>query len=141
MEFLSNPSVIGFIVFLALLLLNMPIFASLGLAALFTIVVFNAAPLAVVPYILGGSLDKFPLLATPLFIIAGTKLGLLNIVLATAIHLFQGELSTSKLIWDWAFAFMGGVAAGIVTAGLVPLIEIAFDYTTDITLLELAQLQ
>ncbi len=74
------------------------------------------------------------------FIIAGTKLGLLNIVLATAIHLFQGELSTSKLIWDWAFAFMGGVVAGIVTAGIVPLVEIAFDYKTDITLLELAHL-
>ncbi len=74
------------------------------------------------------------------FIIAGTKLGLLNIVLASAIHLHLGELSTSKLIWDWAFAFMGGVVAGILTAGIVPLIEIAFDYTTDITLLELAQL-
>ena len=74
------------------------------------------------------------------FIIAGTKLGLLNIVLATAIHLYMGELSTSKLIWDWAFAFMGGVVAGILTAGIVPLVEIAFDYTTDITLLELAQL-
>ena len=74
MDILSNPSVVGFIVFLALLLLNMPIFASLGLAALFTIVVFDAAPLTVVPYILGGSLDKFPLLATPLFIIAGAMI-------------------------------------------------------------------
>ncbi|MGD9280429.1 MAG: HDIG domain-containing protein, partial [Desulfobacterales bacterium] len=74
------------------------------------------------------------------FIIAGTKLGLLNIVIATAIHLYIGELSTPKLIWDWAFAFMGGVVAGILTAGIVPLVEIAFDYTTDITLLELAQL-
>jgi hypothetical protein len=74
------------------------------------------------------------------FIIAGTKLGLLNIVLATAIHLYMGELSTAKLIWDWAFAFMGGVVAGILTAGIVPLVEIAFDYTTDISLLELAQL-
>ena len=74
MDLLLNPSVIGFIVFLALLLLNMPIFASLGLAALFTLVVFDAAPLAVVPYVLGGSLDKFPLLATPLFIIAGAMI-------------------------------------------------------------------
>ena len=74
------------------------------------------------------------------FIIAGTKLGLLNIVLATAIHFYTGELSTAKLIWDWAFAFLGGIGAGIVTAGIVPLVEIAFDYTTDITLLELAHL-
>ena len=74
MELLSNPSIIGFIVFIGLLLFNMPVFASLGLAALFTIVVFDAAPLMVVPYILGGSLDKFPLLATPLFIIAGAMI-------------------------------------------------------------------
>ncbi len=74
------------------------------------------------------------------FIIAGTKLGLLNIVLATATHFYTGELSTAKLIWDWAFAFLGGISAGIVTAGIVPLVEIAFDYTTDITLLELAHL-
>ena len=74
MEVLTNPSIVGFIVFLVLLLFNMPIFASLGLAALFTLVVYDAAPLSVVPYILGGSLDKFPLLATPLFIIAGAMI-------------------------------------------------------------------
>lgn len=74
------------------------------------------------------------------FIIAGTKLGLLNIVLATAIHFYSGELPAAKLIWDWAFAFLGGISTGIVTAGIVPLVEIAFDYTTDITLLELAHL-
>jgi putative nucleotidyltransferase with HDIG domain len=33
-----------------------------------------------------------------------------------------------------------GIGAGIVTAGIVPLIEMIFDYTTDITLLELANL-
>jgi putative nucleotidyltransferase with HDIG domain len=74
------------------------------------------------------------------FITAGTKLGLLNVVLATAIHLYMGELSSSKLLWDWAFAFMGGIVTGIVTAGIVPLVEITFDYTTDITLLEFANL-
>jgi putative nucleotidyltransferase with HDIG domain len=74
------------------------------------------------------------------FIIAGTKLGVLNVVLATAIHFYMGELSSSKLLWDWAFAFMGGIVSGIITAGIVPLVEIAFDYTTDITLLELANL-
>lgn len=75
-----------------------------------------------------------------MFIIAGTKLGILNIILATAIHFYMGEFSSSKLLWDWAFAFMGGVLTGIVTAGIVPLVEIAFDYKTDITLLELAHL-
>jgi putative nucleotidyltransferase with HDIG domain len=74
------------------------------------------------------------------FIKAGAKIGLLNIVLATAIDFYMGEFSGGRLLWDWAFAFLGGIAAGIVTAGIVPLIEMVFDYTTDITLLELANL-
>ena len=74
------------------------------------------------------------------FIKAGLKLGLLNVALATAIDLYMADLSGFNLLWDWAFAFAGGVGAGIVTAGIAPLIEIAFDYTTDIKLLELANL-
>ncbi len=74
------------------------------------------------------------------FIKAGVKLGFLNVILATAIDAYIGEFSGSKPLWDWAFAFMGGVGAGIVTAGIAPLVEIAFDYTTDIKLLELANL-
>jgi putative nucleotidyltransferase with HDIG domain len=74
------------------------------------------------------------------FVTASTKLGVLNVVLATAVNFYLGELSSSKLLWDWAFAFMGGLVAGILTAGIVPLVEIAFDYTTDITLLEFAHL-
>jgi putative nucleotidyltransferase with HDIG domain len=74
------------------------------------------------------------------FITAGAKLGLLNILLVTSIDLYLAELSGAKLLWDWAFAFMGGIGAGIVAAGIVPLVEIAFGYTTDISLLELASL-
>jgi hypothetical protein len=74
------------------------------------------------------------------FITAGAKLGLLNILLVTSIDFYLAELSGAKLMWDWAFGFMGGIGAGIVTAGIVPLVEIAFGYTTDISLLELASL-
>jgi putative nucleotidyltransferase with HDIG domain len=35
---------------------------------------------------------------------------------------------------------MGGIGTGIVSAGIVPLLEIAFDYTTDISLPELSNL-
>jgi hypothetical protein len=75
------------------------------------------------------------------FIQAGVKLGLLNMVLATAVDLYTGDMGGFKIIWDWAFAFAGGVTAGILTAGIVPLLEMAFGYTTDITLLELANLE
>ena len=74
------------------------------------------------------------------FITAGAKLALLNVLLVTSIDFYLAKLSGSKLLWDWAFAFMGGIGAGIVSAGIVPLVEMAFGYTTDITLLELANL-
>jgi len=41
-----------------------------------------------------------------------------------------------QLLWDWAFAFLGGVMSGIITAGVAPIIESTFGYTTDIQLLE-----
>jgi putative nucleotidyltransferase with HDIG domain len=74
------------------------------------------------------------------FIKAGGKLGLLNVVLVTAIDIYQSQINGSGLVWDWTFAFLGGVGAGIVTAGIVPLIEIAFNYTTDTKLMELSNL-
>jgi putative nucleotidyltransferase with HDIG domain len=74
------------------------------------------------------------------FIKAGAKLSLLNVLLVTALEVYLPEFSLTKLLWAWAFAFMGGIGAGIVTAGLIPLVEIAFDYPTDIKLLELANL-
>jgi hypothetical protein len=74
------------------------------------------------------------------FITAGAKLGLLNILLVTSIDFYLVEFSSTKLLWDWTFAFLSGLGAGIVTAGIVPLAEMAFGYTTDISLLELASL-
>jgi putative nucleotidyltransferase with HDIG domain len=74
------------------------------------------------------------------FIKAGLKLGLMNVILVTIIDSYMGGTSIFKLLWDWAFAFSGGIAAGIVTAGIAPLMEIAFGYTTDIKLLELSNL-
>ncbi|MBW2176092.1 MAG: HDIG domain-containing protein [Deltaproteobacteria bacterium] len=74
------------------------------------------------------------------FIKAGLKLGLLNIVLATASEVYAGNMSGVELMWGAAFALAGGVATGITTVGLAPLMEIAFGYATDITLLELANL-
>lgn len=75
------------------------------------------------------------------FIKAGLKLGMLNIVLAIASEVYAGNLSGMALLWSTAFAFAGGIGAGITTLGLAPLMEFAFGYTTDITLLELANLE
>jgi len=74
------------------------------------------------------------------FISAGLKIGLINILLAVAIDIYAGDGAAGGLLWKAALAFWGGIAAGIVAAGIAPLAEMAFNYTTDITLLELANL-
>ncbi len=71
---------------------------------------------------------------------AGVKLGFLNLILTSVINLYMGEFAGIKLLWDWAFAMLGGISAGIITLGITPLFEITFRYNTDISLLELANL-
>ncbi|MBL0716523.1 MAG: HD family phosphohydrolase, partial [Desulfosarcina sp.] len=67
---------------------------------------------------------------------AGVKLGLLNMVLATVLDIYLGECFKFDFLWDLLFAFIGGIGAGAVTTGLAPLFEMAFDYTSDIKMLE-----
>jgi len=74
------------------------------------------------------------------FVTAGAKLGLLGAALAMAVDVFNGHPAWTGWAWSGAFAFLGGMGAGVVAAGLVPLAEIAFGYTTDISLLEIANL-
>jgi len=74
------------------------------------------------------------------FITAGIKIGFLNMTLAIAIDVYLGGFSGFKILWDSAFAFMGGIGSAVVTLGIAPLVEITFSYITDITLLELASL-
>jgi putative nucleotidyltransferase with HDIG domain len=74
------------------------------------------------------------------FIKAGLKLGALNGVIVTATALYVQDFSGLGLLGDVVFAFLGGIGAGILTSGIAPLVELAFDYTTDIKLLELANL-
>ncbi len=72
------------------------------------------------------------------FIIAGLKLGLINILLVTAIDIYLGAFSGVRILWDWGLAFQAGIVASMIVTGMAPLIELAFGFTTDITLLELA---
>lgn len=70
----------------------------------------------------------------------GAKLGLLNACLAGVIDVYMGSASWATLPFDVTVAFLGGIGAGIITAGMAPVVEMVFGYTTDITLLELANL-
>jgi putative nucleotidyltransferase with HDIG domain len=74
------------------------------------------------------------------FVKAGLQTGLLNIALITAISVYHAELSLPRLGWDWTFGLIGGFFSGVLAAGIAPLVEIAFGYSSDIKLLELSNL-
>ncbi len=114
------------------------------LTALCTAIIFQNRIEVFIYFLLNGTMAAYWIRncrERKVFIKAGAKLGLLNLILVTAIGVYMAEFSGSNLLYGWAFAFIaGGVGSGVVAAGIVPLVEIAFDYTTDIKLLELANL-
>jgi hypothetical protein len=71
---------------------------------------------------------------------AALKVGLVNVLVVTALHMFKGSGLDLNLVWDWTFSFLGGVTCGILATGFAPVVEMMFGYTTDIKLLELANL-
>ena len=71
---------------------------------------------------------------------AAAKLAFLNAFLALVIDFYLGVSTWATLPFDLTVAFLGGIGAGIITAGMAPVVEMVFHYTTDITLLELSNL-
>jgi len=71
---------------------------------------------------------------------AGLNVGLANIVLAISVEVLQGGLSGVELGIACLSAALGGVLIGVIATGILPLVEMAFGFTTDIKLLELASL-
>ncbi len=75
-----------------------------------------------------------------LFIKTGLKVSLVAVVISLSIEAMSGSLYTVEALIAGISAFAGGVLVGVTAAGLLPLAEMAFGYTTDIKLLELASL-
>ena len=71
---------------------------------------------------------------------AGFFAGLTQAVAAFGIQLFESRTGVGAYLWPLLFAMAGGVAAAVLALSLTPAIEWAFDYTTDLKLLELANL-
>jgi putative nucleotidyltransferase with HDIG domain len=71
---------------------------------------------------------------------AGLKVGFANMLVVSALHFFKGSGLNIKLAGDWIFSLAGGVSSGILVTGIAPVIEMMFGYTTDIKMLELANL-
>lgn len=74
------------------------------------------------------------------FIKTGLKVSMCNMALALCIESLFGSFYASEILIALASAFIGGILVGVIATGILPLIEMSFGYTSDIKLLELANL-
>jgi len=71
---------------------------------------------------------------------AGLRLSFINIILIFGIHLIVGRSFDAQLLYKLCFGLAGGLVCAVIVNGTVPLVEALFKYTTDIKLLELANM-
>ncbi|MDY0131517.1 MAG: HDIG domain-containing protein [Desulforegulaceae bacterium] len=72
------------------------------------------------------------------FVKAGAKLALLNLIVAPAFLIQIPQISMFEIAIGMLFAATGGLLSGILTGGISPLLEIIFGYSSDIKLMELS---
>ncbi|MCC7404793.1 MAG: HDIG domain-containing protein [Bdellovibrionales bacterium] len=74
---------------------------------------------------------------------AGVRTGLVNSLVIALVLVMQGMGNTellNQLIWAVPAGFMGGIISSMIAMMLVPLLESAFNFVTDVKLLELSNL-
>ena len=71
---------------------------------------------------------------------AGLKVSVVNMAVALCFHVYGENAFSLQAIYCVAFAFFGGILNAVFVSGIVPLVESLFHYTTDVKLLELANL-
>ena len=64
----------------------------------------------------------------------------INIIVVFCITLFAGSASWLDILLRMAMASVGGLLSGLIVAGVTPVFESIFGYTTDIKLMELSNL-
>jgi len=71
---------------------------------------------------------------------AGMKISVVNLALVLAFQTFSNTLFTMQTMYAAFFALVGGILNAGFVSGFIPVIETLFNYTTDIKMLELANL-
>lgn len=71
---------------------------------------------------------------------AGMWVGFINAALLIGIHFLAGRTLELQLAWKICFGLFGGLLSAVFVNGTIPLVETLFKYTTDIKLLELANM-
>lgn len=91
----------AFVLFLAI---DFPIALALGGSSLLTVLVFDLAPLELLPQVMFGTVDSFTLLAIPFFVFAGMILG---------------HTTLSRRLVDLAECVVGGIPGGLGIVGII----------------------
>ena len=71
---------------------------------------------------------------------AGLKVSVVNVAMALSFQILNESLFTLQTLYCAMFAFAGGIINAAIATGTIPLVENLFQYTTDIKLLEMANL-
>jgi putative nucleotidyltransferase with HDIG domain len=71
---------------------------------------------------------------------AGLKVSVVNLAMALSFQTFSNSLFTMQTLYVALFAIASGIISAGFVSGFIPVIETLFQYTTDIKLLELANL-
>lgn len=71
---------------------------------------------------------------------AGFLVGAVNLAMAVLFSLVAARTLTAEAGFNAVFGFLGGIIAAILVTGITPLIELLFGYTSNIKLLELANM-
>jgi cyclic-di-AMP phosphodiesterase PgpH len=74
------------------------------------------------------------------FLIAGLCVGGAAALMSLVLNALEGTLGTMAIGETLGLPFLSGVMTGLLVGGFLPILESAFDVTTDITWLELADL-
>jgi len=71
---------------------------------------------------------------------AGLMVGGINLLMILSYNLISGNPFRMALLSDLIMGFCGGALSSVLVLGIIPIIESLFGYTTDIKLLELANM-
>ena len=126
------------------------IFQGMGMALVFSLVISILSSLAIqggeeffIYFFVGSLLAAYwvkDYRHRGILIRTGLKVGLVNILLCLSMETSYGTLFSTDAMVAVIAGFLGGILAGVVSAGIIPLVEMAFGFTTDLKLLELANL-
>jgi hypothetical protein len=70
----------------------------------------------------------------------GLAVGGMNLLMILSYHLISGNPFRMVLLSDLTMGFLGGALSSVLVLGIAPIVESFFGYTTDIKLLELANM-